>query len=88
MREIEIESEKERAREKEEYARNRKRETQYCCMFSTQQYPVTRGYHPRVLTHPHSTPTLVRLSGNKILSGLETVIGAVCLQCHTLVSEL
>jgi len=88
MREIEIKSEKERAREMKEHARKKKRETPCCCTFGTQQYPVTRGYRPRLLTHPHSIPTLVRLSGNEILSGLETVVGAVCLQCHKLVSEL
>ena len=39
-------------------------------------------------SNPHSPPTLVHLSGNEILSGLETVVGAVYLWCHTLVSEL
>ena len=37
---------------------------------------------------PHSPPTLVHLSGNEILSGLETVVGTVYLWCHILVSEL
>ena len=39
-------------------------------------------------SNPHSPPTLVHLSGNEILCGLETVVGTVYLWCHTLVSEL
>ena len=80
---IEIESDRGRACKKEKWTESTMRHVLHTAVFSGTQLPRASPY-PSTFT----SITLVRLSGNEILSGLETVVGEVYLRCRTLVIEL